>query len=211
MTRAAAGRNMSGTDLVALRTLLSAVPAGKLDDAAESDILTLLRACWSSLTADATRMTSDKLFRAEDLTWNPPILSFQVERHGAAALGSTFGEIQGWEINVESGDVRPSIIGRRQIAPRAPSLDVGLIASRVSEAVQAGPNLPLPESLKETVEWKAPDELVVRQALLVPARGPKQTIASRRLRFRKALVKQLKSQGWNLVSLHHTMTFKRDN
>jgi hypothetical protein len=36
----------------------------------------------------------------EDLEWNPPMLSFIIERHGAMVLGSTRAENQRWEIDM---------------------------------------------------------------------------------------------------------------
>jgi len=46
-------------------------------------------------------MTADKLLgRMEEVLWSPPDLTFSIERHGAAALGSSRAELQEWMIDV---------------------------------------------------------------------------------------------------------------
>jgi hypothetical protein len=41
--------------------------------------------------------------RAEELSWNPPILSFTIERHGATARGSSRAELHEWTVNLHEG------------------------------------------------------------------------------------------------------------
>jgi hypothetical protein len=51
------------------------------------------------------------LNRTEDLAWNAPILSFNIERHGATVGGSVYAEVQSWQVNTESGE---AILGEGQ-------------------------------------------------------------------------------------------------
>ena len=58
-------------------------------------VVPLLRECWQDFRGwDETSMQPRKLDRAEELHWNPPLLSFTIERHGAIVLGSTRAELQ---------------------------------------------------------------------------------------------------------------------
>src|SRR5579862_4489195 len=60
--------------------------------------------------------------RAHGFNWNSPILTFEIERHGGTANGSTRAERQMWAIDVEKRIARPTIVGHCQITPRASSL-----------------------------------------------------------------------------------------
>src|SRR5947208_12462125 len=66
-----------------------------LDDCGERELpvtdalVRLLQGCWHNLQGSGeTRMAAWKLERIEQVRWDPPVLSFVVERHGAAVLGS---------------------------------------------------------------------------------------------------------------------------
>jgi hypothetical protein len=62
---------------------------GPISDASELE--TLLKECWYEFEgADDTKMWPSKLTgRMEDITWDPPILTFKIERHGGTVMGST--------------------------------------------------------------------------------------------------------------------------
>jgi hypothetical protein len=52
----------------------------------------LLAACWDELTGDDGGMEAYKLLnRMEDVAWNPPLLTFVIERHGGTARGQNSG------------------------------------------------------------------------------------------------------------------------
>jgi hypothetical protein len=61
----------------------------------------LAAACDEIHGSDEAGMKAYKLNdRTERMEWTPPVLTFDIERHGAAALGSTLAEIQAWAIVV---------------------------------------------------------------------------------------------------------------
>ena len=85
-----------------IKDILSALPAGKISD---TDALeSLLEAEWDNLQgSDAGGMQANKLNgRIEDLSWEPPCITFSIKRHGATVKGSTRGEVQDWEIDTSS-------------------------------------------------------------------------------------------------------------
>jgi hypothetical protein len=87
--------------LEALRSYLGSQPPGAL--AEDEQLETLLVSGWDELDGSADGgMESHKLKgRMESATWNPPILCFQIERHGGTVNGSVYAELQRWEINCE--------------------------------------------------------------------------------------------------------------
>ena len=65
----------------------------------------LLQKAWDSLDKnDTTSLHSWKLEvdRLENVVWSPPILKFQIERHGGTALGSIYADIHAWEVNIDT-------------------------------------------------------------------------------------------------------------
>src|SRR5215831_20472355 len=76
-----------------LRSLLEELrnaPPGAIEGHAKYNVMHLLANCWHELEgAGETAMQARKLDRAEDVSWNPPVLSFTIERHGATVLGSS--------------------------------------------------------------------------------------------------------------------------
>ena len=80
-------------------------------------------------------MTAAKVWRCEDLSWTPPILSFQIERHGGVVLGSKRAEMQTWTIDVTQATATLAYTGRRQLLPNDPPLDVRRIAAQVAANV----------------------------------------------------------------------------
>lgn len=64
------------------------------------------------------------LGRMEQVRWEPPVLSFIVERHGETVNGSTRAELQHWEVAVENRTARIVKTGQRQLKPMAPDRQV---------------------------------------------------------------------------------------
>src|SRR5881628_2151218 len=71
------------------RSYLESTKPGLLDEPAEAG--KLLAMAWENLEGSEDQgMTSVKLLdRMEDVCWEPPELSFTIERHGATVLGFT--------------------------------------------------------------------------------------------------------------------------
>ena len=84
-----------------LKGLLTALPPGEV--AVPGALIALLAGCWHELDGGAAEgMKTSKLARMEDVRWESPILSFQLERHGALALGSTRAELQVWSVDCDN-------------------------------------------------------------------------------------------------------------
>ena len=64
----------------------------------------LLQGCWHELDGSGdTKMNAGKLDRIEQVRWEPPVLSFVIERHGALAFRSIYAELHQWEVDLDPG------------------------------------------------------------------------------------------------------------
>jgi len=165
----------------------------------------LLANCWHELEgAGETAMQARKLDRAEDVSWNPPVLSFTIERHGATVLGSSRAELHQWSVDMHQRTARCERGRYRQLLPTAPRLDVKAIA-----AVQQAPSSECDLVKSGILVWKSDEEIEVKHGRLVPGEGYQQTVAGRRRRFRKQLTERMQTIGWGLLSVQRSMTFRK--
>jgi len=177
-----------------LRTYLARVPSGPIKDSTQ--LAFLLASCWEELSVTRSGgMQPHKLpERMEDVTWDPPILTFQIERHGATVQGSVYAEVQIWNVDIQNGSaVVHENAGRRLVRPRSSPLDVEPIAREIAILVAGGKQ-------DSRLKWTGADKVRVLTGKIIPAGGPKQTVTGRRRRFLKTLEKQLASHGWQRSS-----------
>ena len=199
--------------LSSVRALLNELndgPQGAIRGAARDKIIRLLAHCWQDLEgADETSMKDWKLDRLEDLSWNPPVLSFTIERHGGTVLGSTRAELHEWTVNLNLATAHCAPGGYRQLVPVAPRLDVKSIAARVCDTVQQGQASNCDFVKQGIVVWHGSDHVSIKHGALIPRGGYQQTVAGRRRRFRNELMKRMTTFGWQLVSAQRSMKFKK--
>lgn len=162
-----------------------------------ADVPTLerrLAAVWDELSGDDGGMDADKLpKRMENPIWNPPILTFRIERHGAASLGSSRAEVQEWTVNLERTTTTVKVAGRRQIGPLQPKLDVKSIAADLCSAILTGKQ-------DDRLKWDGKSKVKLLIGKVLPERSAvKETLADRRKRLRNELTRLLAPEGWKLV------------
>lgn len=131
--------------------------------------------------------------RTEDMAWNPPLLTFSIERHGGTVNGSTRAEIQRWCVDVAAHTAEITSKGRRQLHAMAKRVNVKGPAAEIAEAIL---NNQASDFLK-----RYPDGRVKVQISSVFPHGDdfKQTVSGRRKRFRAALEALIAEQGWKEV------------
>jgi hypothetical protein len=143
-------------------------------------------------------MNAGKLARMEAVRWEPPILSFTIERHGAMALGSTRAELQRWRVDLDL--IRATCIKERsyrQLVPRAERVKAEPVATEIAEAINAG-------RADQRLSWGRDGTVRVVLTKVFPyGSGCMETIAGRRKRFRTALTEPLtellKENGWREI------------
>jgi|ERR1700730_1549328 hypothetical protein len=189
---------------------LSKLEPGKIEDNSREKIISLLVSCWDGLEgAGESSMADFKLYRAEDLSWNPPILSLTIERHGGTALGSTRALLQEWRVNLDERTARWCGGKFRQVRPAAARFDTKAAAERVCEAVQRGPDSACDLIKQGILLWNGDKQVSVNHGKVVPNSSYRQTIAGRRKRFRDELTAQMKAIGWELIGYHRSMKFQK--
>lgn len=162
----------------------------------------LLAEAWRSLRGSrAGGMQAQKIRgRTEDMAWNPPSLTFSIERHGGTVNGSTRAEIQRWCVNVEAHTAEITSTGRRQLHAMAKRVNVKGPAAEIAEAIL--------KNLESPMLKRFPDGRVKVLISSVFPHGSdfKQTVSGRRKRFRAALEALIKEHGWREVG---TNTYAR--
>lgn len=125
-----------------VREHLMAVPPGAVLDTNGLD--RLLTDCWSDLEGSSEGgMEASKLQgRMESIDWQPPLLTFVIERHGGTVCGSTRAELQHWEVDVERMTATIVKTGQRQIAPMARPVSVTPLAAGDRRGNHPGPERP---------------------------------------------------------------------
>jgi len=175
-----------------LRQYLRNLPPGPLTEDQVTEVEPLLADCWHGLSGSRKGgMSAQKLIgRMEDVKWDPPELTFSIERHGGTFLGSTRAEIQDWEINVDEERCLLRLGRHRQKRPMSPPVDVKPIAEELARKMLAG-------EADERLRWRD-DGTVGLLTGVAFSEGPKQTLAGRRKRLRKALEERLAEEGWTM-------------
>jgi hypothetical protein len=176
-----------------LRKHLATLTPGAIADIGK--LAALLAGCWHQFeSTHAQGMNAGKLARMEEVNWEPPLLSFTIERHGAMAMGSTRAELQRWCIDLRR--LRANCTrdrGYRQLQPRAEPVKIGPLAAELAEAISEG-------RADERIKWGHDGTVRVVLTKVFPyGSGYLQTIAGRRKRFRAALTELLAARGWREV------------
>lgn len=172
-----------------LNDLLAPIQPGPMTDTCR--LVRFLADAWDDLSGDDGGIIPQKhLKRMEEVAWNPPVLTFLIERHGAAVMGSSRDELQRWTINVANGTATCKQVGYRQDGPRQASLNVEPLAEEVAAQIASG-------HPDERLRRHEDGRVRVLIGKIIPARSAvKETVAGRRRRFRVMLANRLVPQGW---------------
>ncbi len=186
-------KTLGGAAIEVLREHLSALPTG--DISAVGPVTALLAACWNEFAGSGSeRMHAGKLARMEDVRWNPPVLSFTIERHGAMGMGSTRAELQHWRVDLDRKTGRCERSGSyRQALPRAEAVRVEPVALDLADSILAG-------RADDRLKWQGEETVRVLMTKIFPRdSGYTQTITGRRQRLRTALQTLLADADWREI------------
>lgn len=177
----------------ALRDHLMALPPGAVLDTNGLD--GLLADCWGDLERayDGGMEASKLLGRMESIHWQPPILTFVIERHGGTVCGSTRAELQHWEVDVERSTATIVKTGQRQVAPMSRRVSVTPMAQEVAEAALQGKS-------DERLRWLGGDCVHVVTSRAFPTiSGCKRTIEGGRKRLANEVAEIVAKHGWESI------------
>jgi hypothetical protein len=174
-----------------LRQFLTNLSSGQVPQEIQPELIQRLEDCWDMFNgSDQEGMGVYKIQRMEDPWWDPPILSFTIERHGATMLGSSRAEIQEWTMDVDHRVAEYRSAGYRQLYQRRAPLDVKPIAEEIAQLIIKGKQ-------DERLQWSGNDRLRISTDIILEATLiPKQTLQARRKHLLKALEESLSPYGW---------------
>lgn len=172
-----------------LHDYLNAISPGPITETGTLD--RLLADAWGEFSGDDGGMEGRKLRgRMEEVQWQPPLLTFAIERHGGTVLGSTRATLQEWAVNVDKKTVACVEARHRQLRPRQPRLDVAAIAEEIVSQI-------VNRQEDHRLKWYEDGRVRVLVGKVLPEESVvKQTLATRRKRFRSALKERLAHHGW---------------
>ena len=171
-----------------LQELLATVPPGAVADDLGLD--NALAACWDGLRGSGEGgMDADRLGRMKSIRWQPPILSFVIERHGGLMVGSTRAELQHWEVNLNDRTACIGKEGHRQEKPMARPVPVKAIAAEIAGLVIDG-------KVDERIRRDDDGTVKVVLSKCLPSGGFQWTLQSQRKRLVEYLNEQLAEHGW---------------
>ena len=139
------------------------------------------------------------LGRTEKMEWNPPLLTFNLARHGGTVRGSTRAEIQSWTINIETGTASMASSGSRQLQARDQNWDAEPVARELVELIIAE------QKSDPRLIWNPQGHARPHIGSIVPV-GSKQTREGRSRRLWAALIAELLPHGWLKVGNHFEKT-----
>lgn len=171
-----------------LHTLLAEISLGPVADM--GPLLELLTPCWDEFRGSGDRaMATYKLRRVERASWNPPTLTFVIERHGGTVMGSSRAELQQWTLDLDAMTAKCEEVGHRQLAPMQPRLDVGPLADEIARLIVS-------KSGDARLRWYPDRRVRVLIGKIIPAGSAvRQTLEGWRRRFRTALGERLTGLG----------------
>jgi hypothetical protein len=190
-------------NLEKLRVRLASMSPGELAGEGADRVVADLANAWDDLEgSEEGGMDANKFNRSiEKLEWEPPVLSFQIERHGGYMQGSTRAELQRWNVDLEQGAAGIVSIGRRQLQPMDARLDVKRLASEIAVLIVDGQESP-------RLKWASKDRVYIETSMVIPA-TKQQTTSSRRKRFVTELERLLDPQGWRRAHAGSHTLFER--
>lgn len=175
---------------------LATVPHGKISTTSELE--SLLFNHWEEFKgSDFESTESYKLVgRMEDVYWDPPLLIFKIERHGATVMGSSRAALHKWTLNLEEKTAECKTGGYRQLFKRQPNLNVKKIAEEIIPII-------LNEKQDERLRWYKDGTVRILIGQIIPTdSASKETVVNRRKRFRKAMDELMDKSGWDNVKLN---------
>jgi hypothetical protein len=152
---------MEAVDL--LRAHLASISPGRIDDTRRLE--ELVAESWQAFAgSESGGMEPYKVQgRMESVSWAPPRLTFEIERHGATVLGSTMAERQEWELDIDTLEASCSVVGRRLVRKRQQPPDVRWIAEKIFRCISDRQD-------HEALGWEADRSVVsVKISRIIPS------------------------------------------
>ena len=193
------------SELDQIRNCLADTSPGKLPEVSVRQVETMLSACWDRLAGSRNGgMAAFKLLkRTEDMEWNPPTLTFKIERQGGLVNGSKRAEVQEWRVDLQNETAALRECGKRQVLPMDRRLNVKPIAAEIAAIIDE-------RREDRRIRWRGTNSVRVLTGEVIPTTN-QQTTSSRRKRFAEELERHLRPLGWERTNAGNQLVFERQN
>jgi hypothetical protein len=172
-----------------LKQFLEDKEPGPVSEEFQGELKNLLASCWYVFDGSTeNKMSMSKVYRMESPEWDPPFLSFTIERHGGTALGSSRAELQRWKLNIDEKSAVCGPCGYRQVSPRSAPWKAEPVGEELAGLILKGKKDP-------RLKWYDKGKVEVLNSVFIPD-GPKMTTEGRRKRLYAALERILVPAGW---------------
>ena len=175
-----------------LGPILAEIGTGILPESEKNRVEQFLAENWDELAGKSARgMQGYKVVdRTEEMRWQPPVLSFTIERHGGTLVGSSRAEMQCWEFDLVRCVAEPRMGGMRQLSKMNPRLDVASIAAEIAQAI-----LERRED-DDRLEWTSGNVVILSGKILGKGSVSKPTLEGRQKLLRKGILHRIEQHGW---------------
>ena len=175
-----------------LEPILVGLNTGLLNDIDTSRVVEFLAEHWDQLDkyVEGGMRGVKAVGRTEQMEWQPPVLSFKIERHGGIALGSSRAELQHWQL--DTADCVATFHGDsyRQKRPKNRMPDVESIAREITPLI-------LERREDDRLHWTRDGKVEILSARILGGQFvPKATLEGWRKRLRKAVLRLIEPHGW---------------
>ena len=175
-----------------LETILVGLNTGLLNDIDTSRVEGFLAEHWDQLVKDVDggMQVFKVVDRTEKMEWQPPVLSFKIERHGRTVLGSSRAELQHWQLDTAACVATFNGDSYRQKRPKNPILDIESIAREIAPLI-------LERREDDRLQWTRNGKVKILWARILGRQSvPKETLEGWRKRLRKAVLRLIEPQDW---------------
>lgn len=172
-----------------LREWLAEQDNGRIADI--DQLKRLLKKAWPEIPGSGDQSTwPSKINYIEGADWNPPLLTFEIPRHGALMNGGTRTSIHHWQVNVKTPSAKIERSTYKQTEPMAKPVRMKPVALEIAAIVRSGAD-------DERIVWETDDRSRVHVVMsrIIPS-GYKQTTASRKTKFIAYFEAELAANGW---------------
>lgn len=134
-------------------------------------------------------MAANKLGRMKSVQWDPPVLTFEIERHGALCRGGTRATRQQWRVDTSYWTATCHDVGHRQTVPMAKRFDARSMAEHIADKINTGSDDPF-------LRWKADRTRVHVVLSEAVGGGYNRTVEGRTRKLLAELRRLLEPLGW---------------
>ncbi len=187
------------------KTILVGINTGLLNDIDTSRVQGFLAEHWDQLDkyVEGGMRGVKVVGRTEQMEWQPPVLSFKIERHGGIALGSSRAELQHWRLDTANCVATFNGDSYRQKRPKNRMPDVESIAREITPLI-------LERREDDRLKWPGDGKVkILSDRILGGQYAPKETLEGWRKRLRKAVLRLIEPQGWVTKGAYHEFVGSR--